>query len=162
MRFIRYAAFCVFFACGIGAIVLAIRCDEVADYYKSRDLLNRIRADNERIRQLDSDYQSQMQQIQQDPNVILRLEHIALGSEPNADGIAFPRASQEQLAAAKRVFYEGLQFSEGVDAVPKWVRRCSEPRFRYGLFFAGAGLILITFMFFGTPGADMQQEYKDS
>jgi len=37
--------------------------------------------------------------------------------------------------------------------IPKWLQRCSEPRHRIALFLAGAGLVLVSLVFF-TPKAD--------
>lgn len=146
----RYILFCVFFAVGILAVVLSIYVDELSEYYKNKDLLKTIDSDNEKIKNLTSQYEFQIEQIESDPNILLRLGRITLGTEPKAEETAFPRASDQILAAAAQAILQETQRPETQNAIPQWLRRSSEPKFRQSLFFAGAGLILITFIFFGT------------
>jgi hypothetical protein len=73
------------------------------------------------------------------------------GTEPTAEDTAFPKASAEQLQAAQLALIDQIKDSTKSPATPQWLTRTLEPRFRYSLFLAGAGLILITFIFFGSP-----------
>jgi len=157
MRLGRYVLFCLFFGIGAGTVGLSILADEMRDYYESKSLLAKVLADNEKIQSLTADYESQIQQIQNDPNSLLRLKLVTLGAEPTGQDTAYPKASDEQLAAAGRVLLEDLQSPKTGPHIPKWVRRCSEPNLRRSLFFAGAGLVLITFIFFGSPARPKRQ-----
>jgi hypothetical protein len=151
MGLVRYVLFCLFFAIGAGTVGLSILADEVRDYYESKSLLAKTLADNEKIQSLTADYESQIQQIQNDPNTILRLKLVTLGEEPTAKDTVYPKASEEQLAAAGRALLEDSQSPKTGSDIPEWVQRCSEPDLRQSLFFAGAGLVLIAFICFGSP-----------
>jgi hypothetical protein len=52
------------------------------------------------------------------------------------------------LAEQSRTHPENSKFPQ--EAVPAWLTRCSEPRRRLVLFFVGAGLILTSFICFGS------------
>jgi hypothetical protein len=126
MRLVRYVLFCLFFGIGAGTVGLSILAGEVRDYYESKGLLAKTLADNEKIRSLTADYESQIQQIQNDPNSLLRLKLVTLGAEPSGKGTAYPKASDEQLAAAGRALLEDLRPPKTGSDIPKWVQRCSE------------------------------------
>ena len=150
MDFVRFVLFCIFFAIGAGAVALSIVGDEVGDYYNNKNILKKIQADNEKIKSLAAEYDLQIQQLQNDPNTRQRLKYITLGQEPSAKDTAFPKVSEKQLATAK--LPGDSQSTQEQSNIPKWIKRCTDPKLRQGLFFAGAGLILITFLFFAAPG----------
>jgi hypothetical protein len=149
---VQYILFCVFFAAGAGAIALSMLVEpEILDYYRNRALLSQIEADNEQIKSLTAKYDAQIREIRKDPNILSILEPITFGTEPVADDTAFPTASNEQLAAAEQVLLENLNRKPDEANIPQWVTRCAETKNRKVLFFAGSALILITFIFFGSP-----------
>ena len=51
----------------------------------------------------------------------------------------------------KKALLEETDTQQDPSTRPAWLERCRQPRFRQSLFIAGAGLVLITFIFFGTP-----------
>ena len=151
MRIVRYLLFCFFFAIGTGAITLAVLADEIRDYCQGRCLLAKALADNEDIQFLTIEYAAQIDQIRMDPNIIGRLERVTLGRQPDEEDTAFPRASEEMLSEAATAILEHLRTDRPTRKIPTWAQRISEPNIRYSLFFAGAGLVLVTFIFFGAP-----------
>ena len=154
MRLLCYFLFCLFFAVGAGGIALSLEADRVLNYYKSKGLVEKTGVTNRKLELLNADYDARLEYVRSDPNVLRRLEQVALGRTPTAPDTAFPKASEEQLASAKKVLFEAIRSEQNTTpAIPEWARRCSQPAFRNSLFFAGAALILIAFMFFGSSPA---------
>ncbi|HIJ67098.1 MAG TPA: hypothetical protein HPP87_02990 [Planctomycetes bacterium] len=151
MALVRYVLFCLFFAAGAGAVVLAVLADEVRDYCEGRCLLAKNLADNEDIKFLTIEYAAQIDEIRKDPNILSRLESVTLGAEPGTEDTAFPRASEELLSEAGAAVLADLRADKPAREIPGWAERISEPNIRYSLFFAGAGLVIVTFIFFGAP-----------
>ena len=148
---IRFILFSVFFLVGSGAIVLSILCKpELEDYYKSRAYLNEIQQQNEKIKILTEKYGAQITLIESEPNILERLSPLTFGHKPQAPDTAFPQADNEMLRNQTEKLLSKIQEKPADDPVPNWLKRTIEPRTRYGLFGAGAGLILITFIFFGS------------
>ncbi len=153
---LRFVLFCLFFTIGASAIVLSVLTDELVNYYRNRDLPNRIEADNQRIRDLSSRYDQQIQQIRTDPSLLQRLERITFRTTQSAgDNTIVPVASDEQLAAAREALLKNLESSDQPSQLPHWLVRMADEvngiKNRLMLFLAGMGLILVTFIFFGTP-----------
>ena len=159
MRLLYYLLFCLFFAVGAGAIAVSFEDDRIFNYYKSKDLVQKAQAVNRKIEELNADYDAQLQYVRSNPNVLHRLEEATLGRQPTSLDTAFPKASEKQLAIAAKALFEDIesQASE-VPAVGELVERCTRPALRNSLFFAGAALILIAFIFFGsTPPVEKNQ-----
>ncbi len=154
---LRYILFCVFFAAGVAAMALAILADELGAYCDSKILLTQaIERDNPRIERLIADYALQIDHIQSDPNLLARLRRVTLGHKLQAEDTAYPQASSEQLKAVEKLFAE-LDKPAPAPSRPQWVERISAARNRQAMFFSGAGLILVAFVFFGAA-----KEKKDS
>jgi hypothetical protein len=152
MRFIRYIVFCVFFAVGAGAIALSFLAGaEMASYFQSRAALDKTLKDNEKIQSLISQYQDQVTLIEREPNVLSRLQDVALGRIPeqHAD-VVYPSGYNPKLTAAAKQMLEETEPTDPNALTPAWVGRCAQPKMRSALFMSGAGLILITFMLFGS------------
>lgn len=147
--FIRYIFFCIFFAIGTGAMTLAILAEELNDYFQSRALLAKTLSDTKKIEFLTADYKAQLKQIENDPNILARLRHITFGEKLEAQDTVFPEASE--LNAASAVLSANDIGPKDQQGVPQWLQRCSHPKIRIGLFFAGAALVLLSFVFFGIP-----------
>jgi hypothetical protein len=146
---LRYILFCVFFAAGVAAMALAILADELHAYCDSKILLTQaIERDNPRIERLIADYTLQIENIQSDPNLLSRLRPLTLGQNLHAEDTAYPQASDEQLKAVEKLFAE-LHKPAPPPSLPQWIDRISEARNRQVMFFSGAGLILVAFVFFG-------------
>jgi len=122
---IRMILFVVFFSIGAGSLGISILC-------------------------VNADYDALLEQLEKDPNLIKRLAPAALGTEPEDANAVYPRATPEQLAAARKALTQDPNDQSTVPTLPEWLTRCSEPRRRITLFVAGSVLILISFTCF-TP-----------
>jgi len=151
MGLVRYVLFCLFFAVGAGAVALAVLADEIRDYCQGSSLLAETLTENEDIQFLTIEYAAQIDEIRKDPNIVGRLERVTLGRQPDEADTAFPTASEKLLSEAGSAVLKGLRTDSPARRIPAWVSRISEPNIRYSLFFAGAGLVLVTFIFFGAP-----------
>lgn len=153
---IRFLLFGTFFSAGVGAIVLSILAEpELLNYYKSREALTEIQKQNEKIKDLTGQYTSQIAMIESDPNILERFVPLTFGQKPQAPDTAFPQVQDPTLQTETEKFLEQIQNTPETEAVPAWLARVIQPRNRKGLFCAGAGLILITFIFFG-----LNKEYR--
>jgi len=159
--FIRYIFFCIFFALGAAAILTAIAADEIRDYYQSRDLLNQTLQSNKKIENMLAEYDRQLSYIDNDPNILARLKPAVLGRQPQRDQTAFPVAPEKMIAKAKAALSSDRQTSPPDSTIPEWSTRIAKPAVSKALFFAGAGLILISFICFGTPSPKKLQKQKD-
>ena len=148
-RFMRYILFCVFFASGMGALVFSILVDEINDVYQNSDALLKSEAENERLKSLSGEYDLQLKQLAKDPNVVGRLKRITFGENPESEDTAYPTASSQDLETAEYVLATPAQSIDYDDPIRTVVERCMHEKIRQSLFFSGAGLILITFIFFG-------------
>jgi len=150
--FTRFVTFCVFFFAGASAMVLAIIAEpELVNYYRSRGMLVRIQQQNEKIKLLTSQYDTQIELIENDPELLQRLSPVTFGRKPAAPDTLFPQARDSQLRSETEKILERLNAPVVEDPVPYWLRRVLEPKIRRGLFLSGAALVLTTFIFFGTP-----------
>ena len=154
---LRYILFCVFFAAGVAAMALAILADELHAYCNNKILLTQaLECDNPRIERLIADYTLQIENIQSDPNLLSRLRRVTLGQKLQAEDTAYPQASNEQLKAVEKLFAE-LDKPAPPPSLPQWIERISTARNRQAMFFSGAALILVAFVFFAAA-----KEKKDS
>jgi hypothetical protein len=145
---LRYIFFCLFFAIGSGAMTLAILAGEINDYYHSKDLLTETLQQIESIKSLTAQYDAQLSQIEKDPNILSRLKLVTIGEKPHAEDTVFPKASELDAAAA--ALFEDQKNTEQLPDVPQWTQRISHTKIRKALFGAGAVLVLLAFVFFGT------------
>lgn len=147
---LRMFLFVVFFSIGAAALSISILCEDLLQYYHNRRLLKAAEAALDRLKSLNTDYDALLQRLEEDPNLIKRFWPAVLGTERKNDGTVYPKVTPEQLDAARRALIEepDRQFFE--PAVPGWLSRCCEPRRRMMLFFCGAVLILVSFVWFGS------------
>lgn len=147
---VRMFLFVVFFSIGAATLSISILCDDLLEYYHSKELLRAAEESLNRLKSLNTDYDILLPQLEEDPNLIERLKAAVLGTEREDDGTVYPKVTPEQLDAARKALTEdaGKQFAE--PTVPGWLERCSEPRRKMMLFLSGAFLILISFMWFSS------------
>lgn len=147
-KIVRTFFFCIFF--GIGAMVLSgsILCDVLLAFYHNKQLLQEQQLRTERLKSLINDYNALLAELERDPNFARRIAPATLGAEPDDADTIYPKATDELQIAARKVLSEDPNQIEST--VPAWLSRCSEPHRRIILFFAGAGLILISFICFGS------------
>jgi hypothetical protein len=148
---IRFVLFAVFFLTGTGAIVLSILADpELRNYYQSRAALAQIQRQNEKILSLTSQYETLIGRIESEPNMLDRLIPLTFGHKPQAADTAFPHVQNQGLQTETEKLLEQIEHTPPVEPMPTWFARILEPKIRRGLFLSGAGLVLITCIFFGT------------
>lgn len=150
---IRFLLFCLFFTAGAGGMTLAILAEpELLNYYLSRRALDEVYAQNEKIKELTDQYNAQISLIEQEPNVLERIRVVAFNQPPQREDTFFPRGDNQELRVQTQALFEALEARQNApQALPAWLSRCVQPKIRRGLFGAGAGLVMITFIFFGSP-----------
>ncbi len=158
---IRVFLFVVFFSIGAAALSGSILCADLLRYYHNKGLLKAEKELSNRLKSLNADYDALLQQLRDDPNLIKRIALVTLGKEVDDADTIYPKATAEQLAAARKALTEETSGKPAEETLPKWLTRCREPRRRTMLFFAGAGLILISFICFG-PAKEKSREKAKS
>jgi len=146
---LRTLLFVVFFSIGTAAVAVAILCDDLLRYYQGKQLLRLAEESLNQLESLNADYDAILGQLEADPNLFERIAPATLGTEPADANTVYPKATAEQLDAARKVLAEDLEQQPSGAAVPDWLARCSERTKRIILFMAGAFLILISFICFG-------------
>ena len=154
----RTFLFIVFFSIGAATLSCSILFDDIVGYYYNKQLLDYKKCSLEQIKNLNAEYDVLQENLRQDPNLIKRIAAAALGTEPQDTNSIHPKVTAEKLDAARKALADKLRDSNSEFTLPKWLIRCNEPRYRYALFFAGAGLILLAFIFFTTSQKKLQIE----
>lgn len=149
MRAIRVVAFIVFFSIGAAVLSATVLCDDAVEYFHNRALLIQADTNLKKLQTLDSDYDTVLNQVEGDPCQLARLAPATLGIEPNEPNTVYPRATADKLAAAKRALIEKPDEQTNQESAPPWLGLCCQWPRRHILFFAGAALVLISFVFFG-------------
>jgi hypothetical protein len=157
---IRVFLFVVFFSIGASALSGSILCDDLLRYYHNKRLLKDEKELSNKLKSLNSDYDALLQQLKDDPNLIKRIALVTIGKEAGDANTIYPKATAEQLAAARKALTEETSQEPAKETLPRWLTRCREPRRRTALFFAGAGLILISFICFGPAKETSRKETK--
>ena len=142
--------FVVFFSIGAMSLGISILCDDLVQYYRNKQLLTVTQQSLKKLESLNADYDALLEQLEDDPNLVKRLAPATLGTEPEDANAVYPRATPEQLAAARQALTQDPSDQSTAPMLPHWLTRCSEPRRRITLFIAGSFLILISFTCF-TP-----------
>ena len=149
---IRFLLFCLFFLVGASAIVLSILAHpELENYYHNRAMLDQLRQQNQTIIQLTTGYDARIKLIETEPNILTRFSAAAFGQQPEAPDTVFPEAANESLRADTEDILKTETPPAPVDPIPTPLARVLEPKTRRALFLAGTALVLVTFIFFGTP-----------
>ncbi len=158
---IRVFLFVVFFSIGAAALGGSILCADLLRYYHNKGLLKDEKELSNKLKSLNADYDALLQQLRDDPNLIKRIALVTIGKEAEDANTIYPKATAEQLAAARKALTEETSGESAEETLPRWLTRCREPRRRTMLFFAGAGLILISFICFG-PAKEINREEDKS
>jgi len=128
----------------------AVLCDDLILYCQNQQRLSEAELSLERLDSLNREYDALLVQLEKDPNLLKRIAPATLGTEPEDPNAVYPKAKARELALARKALIDLAGESRQEDPVPAWLQRCSEPSRRLGLFVAGAGLVLISLVFF-TP-----------
>ncbi len=129
-----------------------VLCEDLIDYFYNRGLLKQAEANLKKIETLDADYDTLLAQLEGDPCQLKRLAPATLGIEPNEPNTAYPRATADKLMAARRALNEEPNTPAVQEGIPPWLGLCCQWPRRHILFFCGASLVLISFIFFGPAG----------
>lgn len=149
---IRALLFVVFFSVGAAALSFSVLCEDLLRYYHNKQLLRAAGESSNRLESLNADYDALLWQLEEDPNLVRRIAPATLGTEPADANAVYPKATAEQLAAARKTLTEDLNKQSDEQEMPHWIIRCGEPYRRIILFLAGAFLVLISFIWFGSTG----------
>ena len=142
--------FVVFFSIGAASLGISILCDDLVQYYRNKKLLTVTQQSLKKLESLNADYDALLEQLEDDPNLVKRLAPATLGTQPEDANAVYPRATPEQLAAARQALAQDPNDQSDAPMLPHWLTRCGEPRRRITLFIAGSFLVLISFTCF-TP-----------
>ncbi len=156
-KILRTTLFVIFF--GIGAVTLAgaVLSDDLLTYYQNKQLLKDSESSVDKLQSLNSDYDVLLGQLQKDPNLLKRIAP-ALGAEDKKTDAVNPRLSADQLAVARAALAEQSPPDTDTAEIPRWLTRSCEPRRRIVLFIAGAFLIIISFVWFGSAKLPDQEK----
>ena len=156
---LRTLLFVVFFSIGATAMYASIICNELLiGLYHKRQLLKAKQEDTNRLESLKADYDAVLEQVKKDPNLIKRIAPATLGTEPDDEETIYPKATAEQLDAARKVLTEDSDRQVNEPMIPVWLARCSEPLQRVVLFLSGGFLILVSFVCFAPVKEGNQAE----
>ncbi|MFH1715899.1 MAG: hypothetical protein ABIF19_00990 [Planctomycetota bacterium] len=144
----RVLFFVLFFSVGATALSSSILCDDLVQYYRNKELMQDAQKSLDRLESLNADYDALLERLEEDPNLIRRLAPATLGPRHQDANAIYPRATAEQLAAARKALIEESSRQSGASAMPEWLSRCSEPRRRTALLVCGVALILTSFVCF--------------
>ena len=148
-KIIQAVLFFMFFSIGAASLSSSILCDDLIKYYQNKQLLRTSQKSLERLESLNMDYDALLKRLKEDPNLIVeRLAPATFGTEPEDPNTVYPRANSRQLAAARKALIEESNRKSAEVAMPRWLRRCCEPRNRILLFVSGVVLVLISFVCF--------------
>jgi hypothetical protein len=146
---LRALLFVVLFSIGGAALSGSILCDDLLEYYTNGQLLRSAEESVRRLEALNADYDGLLEQLREDPNLVERIVPAVFGMERKDANTIYPKATAEQLDAARKALTEGSNQQPAEPAIPAWLTRCSDPQRRAMLFGAGAVLVLISFIWFG-------------
>ena len=146
---IQAVFFFLFFGIGAASLSSSILCDDLIQYYQNKQLLKTEQDSLDRLESLNADYDALLKRLEEDPDLVVdRLAPATLGTESKDPNTVYPRATSQQLAAARKALMEESKRESARVEMPQWLGRCSEPRNRILLFISGVVLILISFVCF--------------
>ncbi len=131
-----------------------------SQYYRNRRQLTVTQQSLNRYESLNDDYDVLLEKLEKNPNRVKRLAPATLGTKPEDPNAVYPRATPEQLAAARKALAQDPNDQSEGPMLPNWLTRCSEPRRRTTLFIAGSFLILISFTCFAPKKQPPKKEKR--
>ncbi len=146
----RTVFFCLFAGIGLVALTVSILADELLELYLYRLEIQKNEDANRRLQKLSAEYEAVIKQIEEDPNILARLAGVSLGIEPNSVDTAFPRVPEYARLLAEKILLEQQQSNADEPSAPDWLMRCNEPWARMTMFVCSAGLVMVSFVCFGT------------
>ena len=163
-KIIRAVLFVLFFGVGAVSLSSSILCEDLAQYYQNKHLLNQSKESLKQLKSLNTEYDVILEKWKQDPNLVVqRVARATLGPnalpEPQDPNTAYPRASAQLIAAARKILNEDKNRSATEQSelvMPRWLVRCRRQRNRMILFACGVVLILTSFVCF-RPEKELQR-----
>jgi len=158
-KIFRFIFFAIFFSAGATALALAILSEELVNNWRNRNSLAQVQETLEKLRLLNDDYDELLAKIESNPELLERLAPAVLGIDSNEPNTVNPHFTPQQLEAARRALKDlnKTNLAEGDKEPPAWLVRANEPRRRLAILLAGAFLILISFIWFGTAKTNQKQ-----
>ena len=148
-KVIQAFLFFLFFSIGAASLSSSVLCDDLIQYFRNKHDLREEQASLGRLESLNADYDALLKRLEEDPNLVVdRLAPATFGTESDDPNTVYPRATSQQLAAARQALMEESNKNPTEVAMPPWLRRCSEPRNRFLLFISGVVLVLVSFVCF--------------
>ncbi|MHC4637458.1 MAG: hypothetical protein ACYTBP_11235 [Planctomycetota bacterium] len=147
---LRLFFFLLFFTVGAGALGLSILVEDLTGYYSNKQYLKTSEEAIERLKLLNEEYDTLLNHLEEDPNLLDRIVPMVLGVPPDAnENMIYPKMKARQLEAAVKVLENESGQVQADEQVPIWLVRAQESRKRIILFLCGACLILVSFACFG-------------
>ena len=146
----RTVFFCLFVGAGLAALTVSILANELLELYQYRVELQKNEELNQRLQKLSAEYQAIIEQIEEDPNILARLAGVGLGAEPDSFDTAYPKVPEHTRLTAERILLEQRRAASDEPSPPAWLLRCNKPLARTIMFLCSAGLIIVSFICFGT------------
>jgi hypothetical protein len=153
---VRAFFFCAFFSIGAAVLSGSVLCNVLLQYYHNKQLLEAQQLRTSHLKSLIADYNALLTEIEKDPNFVKRIAPATFGTRPDDANVIYPKAPDGLQIAARKVLAE--EPNQTLTELPAWLIRCSEPRQRIMLLFAGAALILISFICFGSTKQTKQTQ----
>ena len=146
----RMVLFVVFFSIGAAALGGSLLYNDLLRHYQNKKILKEAAESVKKLESLNADYDGLVNQLEQDPNLAMkRIAPIVVGTDHKDPNTAYPKATAQQLAAAREALTKDAENDFNEPAMPAWLVRCAEPRKRSTLFAGGACLIVVSLLFFG-------------
>lgn len=150
--------FIIFFSIGAASLGSAVLCEDLIQYYKNKRELKAEQETLVRLESLNTDYDVLLHFQAEDPNFIKRLAPVTPETESEDANIVYPRATPEELAAARRALMADPEQEAPEPVLPEWLSRCSKPKSRLVLFISGIVLIITSLVCFEPKKKNIETE----
>ncbi len=145
---IKNILFVVFFGAGICSVFFSILCDEILNYYQIKISREQTAATIEEIVEMDRQTSELVKDIEENPEIVERLGPLKFGTEPNHPNAIEIHLRESELREVQEIIEQKRLTNQSQTEIPLLVKRCVDPTIRQILFFAGSGLILVSFSCF--------------
>lgn len=147
-NFTKLLLFTLFFSIGAAALSIAVLYNDLLRYYHYKQLVEQAEQSLVELKAINEEYDELLNNLQSDPRMYDRAAMAVMGRHPNEPNAVYPKASPEQLAAAKQALAQASDKKYIEPEIPYWLKRIQQPQRRLALFLSGSALVLIAFLFF--------------
>jgi len=148
---IRALLFAVFFAVGAAVFSISVLSNDLLGYCRNKQLLGIAEESTEQLKALDGDYSALLERLQAEPDIIRHIAPATLGAAPADANAVYPTASAQQLADLRKALEDRESGGAVRPQLPSWLVWCSSRTGRLILFLFGGFLIVVSFVWFGSP-----------